>query len=110
MVAREALDEREVTLPDSNLALNSSLRVLRVSFLMLRCCTWDGERKSLLDKTGGYLAVASWSHILLGNEGIPECHIDTSLSFEPILSHLIRETLLFGTLLVSLGRPYASTS
>ena len=39
MVALEALDESDVTLPDSNLALNSSLRVLRVSFLMLRCCT-----------------------------------------------------------------------
>ena len=42
MVAREALEDRELTLPDSNLALNSSLRVVRVSFLMLRCCTWDG--------------------------------------------------------------------
>ena len=110
MVAREALDERDVTLPDSNLALNSSRRVLRVSFLMLRCCTWDEKVKVFSTKTGGYLAVASRPHVLLGNEGIPECHIDTSLSFEPILSHLIRETLLFGTLLVSLGRPYASTS
>ena len=43
MVARDALEDREVTLPDSNLALNSSLRVLRVSFLMLRCCTYNGE-------------------------------------------------------------------
>ena len=69
-----------MTLTDSNLALNSSRRVLRVSFLMLLCWTWS--RKEMIRKKemhhqcifycGKYLAVASWSYTLLGNKGVPD--------------------------------------
>ena len=69
-----------MTLTDSNLALNSSRRVLRVSFLMLLCWTWSREemiRKKEMHHQcifycGKYLAVASWSYTLLGNKGVPD--------------------------------------